>query len=327
MTPNGPVLVTGGAGFIGSHLVERLLEDGCGVVVLDNFDDFYDPRIKRRNVEAALANRAYKLVEGDIRDSDLLERLFGEQGFSAVIHLAARAGVRPSIEDPVVYTSVNLDGTTRLLEACRAHQVDRFVFGSSSSVYGNNEKVPFAECDPVDHPISPYAATKKSGEILCHAHHHLFGMKIACLRFFTVYGPRQRPEMAIHKFAARMVRGETIEQFGDGLSARDYTFVSDIVDGVIRALERADGFHIWNLGGSRTIQLGQLIETIGRVFDVEPKVQRLPSQPGDVERTWADTVLAKRELGWEPSVALEKGLQQFREWFETRTPLVSGNKT
>ncbi len=327
MTPNGPVLVTGGAGFIGSHLVERLLEDGCGVVVLDNFDDFYDPRIKRRNVEAALENRTYKLVEGDIRDSDLLERLFGEQGFSAVIHLAARAGVRPSIEDPVVYTSVNLDGTTRLLEACRAHQVDRFVFGSSSSVYGNNEKVPFAECDPVDHPISPYAATKKSGEILCHAHQHLFGMKIACLRFFTVYGPRQRPEMAIHKFAARMVRGETIEQFGDGLSARDYTFVSDIVDGVIRALERAEGFHIWNLGGSRTIQLGQLIETIGRVFDVEPKVQRLPSQPGDVERTWADTALAKRELGWEPSVALEKGLQQFREWFETRTPLVSGNKT
>ena len=326
MARSGPVLVTGGAGFIGSHLVERLLKDGREVVVLDNFDDFYDPCIKRRNVETASENPVYRLVEGDIRDSELLDRLFGEHGFSAVVHLAARAGVRPSIENPVVYTSVNLDGTTRLLEACRTHQVERFLFGSSSSVYGNNEKVPFAESDPVDHPISPYAATKKSGEILCHAHHHLFGMKIACLRFFTVYGPRQRPEMAIHKFAAAMVRGETIEQYGDGLSARDYTYVSDIVDGVMRALERADGFHIWNLGGSQTIQLGKLIETIGHVFEVEAKVQRLPSQPGDVERTWADTALAKRELDWEPFVALEKGLQQFREWFETQTPLASGKK-
>ena len=326
MANDGPILVTGGAGFIGSHLVERLLEDGRRVVALDNFDEFYDPRIKRRNIEAALENREYGLIEGDIRDSELLDRLFGERGFSAVIHLAARAGVRPSIEDPIVYTSVNLDGTTRLLEACRSHGVDRFLFGSSSSVYGNNDKVPFSESDPVDEPISPYAATKKAGEVLCHAHHHLFGMKIACLRFFTVYGPRQRPEMAIHKFAATMVRGETIEQYGDGLSARDYTHVSDIIDGVMRALERADGFHIWNLGGSRTIQLGKLIETIGQVFGVEPKVRRLAAQPGDVERTWADTALAKRDLGWEASVALDKGLRDFREWFEIQTPLASGKK-
>jgi UDP-glucuronate 4-epimerase len=326
MLKNAPILVTGGAGFIGSHLVERLLEDGHSVVAIDNFDTYYDPRIKRRNVATALENRNYRLVEGDIRDSDLFDRLFGEHGFSAVIHLAARAGVLPSIDDPLEYVSVNLDGTTRLLQACRAHKVDRFLFGSSSSVYGNNEKVPFAESDAVDHPISPYAATKKSGEILCHAYHHLFGMKIACLRFFTVYGPRQRPEMAIHKFAARMVRGETIDQFGDGLSARDYTYVSDIVDGVIRALECASGFHIWNLGGSRAIQLGQLIELIGRVFEVKPKVRRLPPQPGDVQRTWADTSLAKHELDWEPQVALEDGLQRFREWLESQTPLASGTK-
>jgi len=326
MAKSGPILVTGGAGFIGSHVVERLLEEDRSVVVLDNFDDYYDPQIKRRNVEIALGSECYRLVEGDIRDSGLLDRLFGEHGFSAVIHLAARAGVRPSIEDPIEYASVNLDGTTRLLEACRSHQVDRFLFGSSSSVYGNNQKVPFAESDPVDHPISPYAATKKAGEILCHAYHHLFGMKIACLRFFTVYGPRQRPEMAIHKFAAGMLRGETIEQFGDGLSARDYTYVADIVDGVMRALDRTESYHIWNLGGSRTIQLGQLIEAIGRVLEVEPKVRRLPVQPGDVERTWADTALAKRELDWEPRVALEDGLKIFCEWFKHQARLVSGKK-
>ncbi|NIL99702.1 MAG: NAD-dependent epimerase/dehydratase family protein [Acidobacteria bacterium] len=326
MASGGPILVTGGAGFIGSHTVDRLLAAGRQVVALDNFDDFYDPRIKRSNVATALENPAYRLVEGDIRDSELLDRLFGEHGFSAVIHLAARAGVRPSIEAPVLYSSVNLDGTTRMLEACRKHGVDRFVFGSSSSVYGNNEKVPFSETDPVDHPISPYAATKKAGEVLCHAHHHLFGIRMACLRFFTVYGPRQRPEMAIHKFAAKMVRGEEIEQYGDGSSARDYTFISDIVAGVLRALDRADGFHVWNLGGSRTIQLGDLIRTIGRAFDVRPKVRRLPDQPGDVDRTWADTSRAKSELGWEASVTLDRGLQEFREWFETRRPLESGKK-
>ena len=254
-------------------------------------------------------------MEGDIRDAEMLERLFGEHGFDAVIHLAARAGVRPSIEDPVLYSSVNLDGTTRLLQACRAHDVKRFVFGSSSSVYGNNEKVPFAENDLVDHPISPYAATKKSGEMLCHAYHHLFGMEIACLRFFTVFGPRQRPEMAIHKFAARMHGGEDIEQYGDGESARDYTFVADIVEGIVRAMQRATGFHVWNLGGSRTITLAELIQAIAHVFDVEPKVNKLPQQPGDVNRTWADISLAKRELDWEPEVSLQQGLEQFRDWY------------
>jgi len=318
MSNKGPILVTGGAGFIGSHLVERLLGDGHPVVAIDNFDSFYDPSIKRRNIATALEHPKFRLVEGDIRDSEALDRLFGEHGLETVVHLAARAGVRPSIDDPIEYTSVNLDGTTRLLEACRAHRVGRFVFGSSSSVYGNNKKVPFAESDPVDEPISPYAATKKAGEVLCHAHHHLFGMKIACLRFFTVYGPRQRPEMAIHRFAAMMTQGETIQQFGDGSTARDYTYVSDIIDGLVRAMERTEGFHIWNLGGSRTIQLGTLIQTIGRVFEVEPKIRELPTQPGDVQQTWADTSRGKRELDWEAQVRIEDGLQKFREWFDAQ---------
>lgn len=324
MSKSGTVLVTGGAGFIGSNLVDRMLAEDRKVVVIDNFDDYYDPRIKRRNIATALENPGYSLVEGDIRDSDLLDRVMGEHDIAGVVHLAARAGVRPSIEDPIEYTSVNLDGTTRLLQACRKHEIDRFIFGSSSSVYGNNEKVPFAEGDPVDMPISPYAATKKAGEILCHAYHYLFGINIACLRFFTVYGPRQRPEMAIHAFAAKMARGETIDQFGDGGSARDYTYVSDIVDGLIRALDRVDGYHIWNLGGSGTIQLGDLIQTIADTFEVEAKVRRLPAQPGDVERTWADTTLAKRDLGWETRVELKEGLKKFREWFETQASLVSG---
>jgi UDP-glucuronate 4-epimerase len=317
----GAILVTGGAGFIGSHLAERLLAEGRPVVVLDNFDDFYDPEVKRRNIEAATRHPRYSLYEGDIRDSSRLDSLFGSEEFEAVVHLAARAGVRPSIADPILYTSVNLDGTTRLLEACREHGVTRFIFGSSSSVYGNNPKVPFAEEDPVDHPISPYAATKKAGEVLCHAHHHLFGVKVACLRFFTVYGPRQRPEMAIHKFVRALSEGRAIQQFGDGSSARDYTYVTDIVDGVVRALDRCSGYHIWNLGGSRTISLHELVVAIARGLGVEPEVERLPTQPGDVDRTWADVSRAERELGWSAEVGIEEGLRRFIGWFrQQRAP-------
>jgi UDP-glucuronate 4-epimerase len=231
------ILITGGAGFIGSHLAERLVGEGRRVIVLDNFDTFYDPEIKRRNISSVAGNPAYRLVEGDIRDEEGVEELFASEPIRAVIHLAARAGVRPSIEQPALYTSVNLAGTTTLLEACRRHGAERFIFGSSSSVYGNNEKIPFSEDDPVDRPISPYGATKKAGEVLCHAHHHLTGMKVACLRFFTVFGPRQRPEMAIHKFARLLASGERVDQYGDGNSARDYTFVSDIVEGIVRSLE------------------------------------------------------------------------------------------
>lgn len=310
------ILVTGGAGFIGSHLVEALLARGDRVVVLDNFDTFYDPRIKRRNIAAAQARPGYRLVEGDIRDAALLDRLFGEEALDAVVHLAARAGVRPSIRQPALYTSVNLVGTTELLEACRRHDVRRFLFGSSSSVYGNNAKVPFSEDDPVDHPISPYAATKKAGEVLCHAHHHLFGISMACLRFFTVYGPRQRPEMAIHKFARLLADGAEIEQYGDGSSARDYTYVDDIIRGLILALDRCEAWHVWNLGGSSTTTLSGLIERIARGLGVEPAVRRLPAQPGDVDRTWADTARAEAELGWSAGIDIDEGIRRFLEWFD-----------
>ncbi len=320
--PASSILLTGGAGFIGSHLAERLLAGGRRVVVLDNFDAYYAEALKRRNVEAVAAAaraagrpEAFRLVEGDIRDGALLGRLFGESGFDAVVHLAARAGVRPSIEDPVLYSSVNLDGTTRLLEACRRHGVGRFVFGSSSSVYGNNEKVPFAEDDPVDHPISPYAATKKAGELLCHTFHHLFGLRVACLRFFTVYGPRQRPEMAIHKFTRMLAAGEAVPQFGDGGSARDYTYVDDIVDGIERALDRADGFHVWNLGGSNTITLAGLLEKIAAGLGVPLRVERMPMQPGDVDRTWADVRRAARDLDWRPATGIDDGLTRFIAWY------------
>jgi UDP-glucuronate 4-epimerase len=309
------ILVTGGAGFIGSHLVEKLLADGWRVVVLDNFDSFYDPAIKRRNVAEAERSPDYSLIEGDIRDEDLLSRLFAAQKFDAVIHLAARAGVRPSIEDPALYTSVNLDGTTRLLEACRLNNVKRFIFGSSSSVYGNNRKVPFAEDDPVDHPISPYAATKKAGELLCYSQHHLFGLKVACLRFFTVYGPRQRPEMAIHKFTRLLSEGKKIQQFGDGTSARDYTFVADIVSGICRALECCHSYHIWNLGGSNTIQLGDLTSKIADGLKLPLQLDVLPLQPGDVDRTWADTTKAEQELGWKAQIDIDLGLKKFLDWY------------
>ncbi len=310
------VLVTGGAGFIGSHLAERLLDDGRRVVVLDNFDEFYDPSIKRRNVAAALERPGYRLVEGDIRDGEALDSLLGSERFDTVVHLAARAGVRPSIEDPLLCASVNLDGTTRLLEACRRHDIERFIFGSSSSVYGNNPRVPFSEEHPVDHPISPYAATKKSGEVLCHVYHHLYGMHVACLRFFTVYGPRQRPEMAIHKFARALTQGREIQQYGDGSSARDYTYVSDIVDGIVRAIERVSGYAIWNLGGSRTVTLSELVSRMARRLGVPARIRQLENQPGDVDRTWADISRARRELDWSPGIDIWRGLDLFLEWFE-----------
>jgi UDP-glucuronate 4-epimerase len=319
------ILVTGGAGFIGSHLAERLLEAGRRVVALDNFDPFYDPAIKRRNVAGVEKHPRYRLVEGDIRDEAAVEELFAAERFEAVVHLAARAGVRPSIEQPGLYASVNVVGTTTLLEAARRHRVERFLFGSSSSVYGDNAKVPFAEDDPADRPISPYGATKKAGEVLCHSFHHLTGMKVACLRFFTVFGPRQRPEMAIHKFARLLAAGKPVDQYGDGSSARDYTYVSDIVEGILLALERTSGYHVWNLGGAHTTRLDELVRKIADGLGVPPRARRLAAQPGDVARTWADVRRAEVELGWTPRVTLDGGLQRFLEWFRepragARTP-------
>jgi len=319
---SGTILVTGGAGFIGSHLADRLLADGSRVVILDNFDAYYAPEIKRRNVAGASGNPNYRLVEGDIRDEQAVDGIFSAEKLDAVIHLAARAGVRPSIVDPVLYSSVNLDGTTRLLQACRRHGVTKFVFGSSSSVYGNNEKVPFAESDPVDHPISPYAATKKAGEVLCHAFHHLFGIRVACLRFFTVYGPRQRPEMAIHKFTRLMSRGDEVEQYGDGESARDYTYVDDIVEGIVRATQGCESYHVWNLGGSNTITLAGLLAKIAGGLGVEPRIRQLPDQPGDVQRTWASIDRAGRDLSWAPEVDIDKGISLFIEWYQRHRELL-----
>lgn len=309
------VLVTGGAGFIGSHCGERLLARGDEVTVLDNFNPFYDPARKREN--AALL-RGARLVEGDIRDEPLVARLFAEGRFDAVLHLAAMAGVRPSLRDPLLYTDVNIRGTQILLRQLERRPEVRFVFASSSSVYGANERVPFREDEDIHRPISPYAATKRAGELLCYTHHHLYGTPVACLRFFTVYGPRQRPEMAIHSFVARCLARQPIPFFGDGSTRRDYTYIDDIVDGTLRALDRARGYAVYNLGESRTISLAELVAAIGRACGVEPVLERLPMQPGDVLVTYADVSKARAELGYEPRTELADGLARFVAWYRAR---------
>ena len=311
------ILVTGGAGFIGSHLVDRLLAEGRRVVVLDSFDGFYDAATKERNLAGASRHPEFRLVRGDIRDEGAVEASFAHGPVAAIVHLAARAGVRPSIEQPELYVSVNMDGTGRLLEAARRHGVTTFLFGSSSSVYGNNPKVPFAEDDAVDHPISPYAATKRGGELLAHAYHHLFGINVACLRFFTVFGPRQRPDLAIHKFARLMSERRPVPVFGDGTSGRDYTYVDDIVHGIVSAASRIRGFRIWNLGGSSPVVLNDLVARLAAGLGVTPVLDRLPPQMGDVDRTWADVGRAARELDWSPKVDFDAGLARFLEWFRS----------
>ena len=306
------VLVTGGAGFIGSHLCEALLERGDEVVVLDNFNDFYDPALKRRNLESLPDAR---VIEGDIRDEDLVPRVLAEEQPEVVVHLAAMAGVLPSVVDPLLYVDVNLRGTTVLLQALASRPATRFVFASSSSVYGGNERVPFSEGDELHHPLSPYAATKRAGELMAHTFHHLHGIPTTCLRFFTVYGPRQRPEMAIHKFVRLVLEGEPIPFFGDGSTRRDYTYVSDIVDGVLRAVDRRSGYEIYNLGGSRTTSLSELVALIGEVCGREPVIERLPAQPGDVQVTYAAVSKAREQLGFEARTSLRDGLERFLEWF------------
>ena len=309
------ILVTGGAGFIGSHLVEALLREGREVVVLDNFDSFYNPAVKRKNVEPFAGQPGFALVEGDIRDEKKVDALFAARPISAVVHLAARAGVRPSIEQPVLYSDVNLNGTVVLLEACRRHNVGKFIFGSSSSVYGNNRKVPFSEKDDVEMPVSPYAATKRGGELLCATYHALYRLNVFCLRFFTVYGPRQRPEMAIHKFTRLIDRSVPLPRFGDGSTSRDYTFIGDIIAGVTRAVERVQGYEIINLGGSRITRLQDLIALLEARLGKKAVVEAQPDQPGDVVTTWADIAKAQRLLGYSPEVSIEEGLDQFVEWY------------
>jgi UDP-glucuronate 4-epimerase len=311
------ILVTGGAGFIGSHLVEALIKDGREVVVLDNFDDFYSPEVKRRNLEHVAGRPGLTLVEGDIRDQELVEKVFTTRPISVVVHLAARAGVRPSIQQPVLYCDVNVRGTAILLEACRSHGVGKFIFGSSSSVYGNNTRLPFSEKDDVARPISPYAATKRAGELLCATYHELYRLNVFALRFFTVYGPRQRPEMAIHKFARLVDRGLPVPRFGDGSTRRDYTYITDIINGVLRAIERVQGFEIINLGGSHTTSLTELIMLIERNLDHRAVVKEEAGQPGDVVATYADVDKARRLLGYEPRVPVEEGIQRFVEWYRS----------
>jgi UDP-glucuronate 4-epimerase len=308
-------LVTGGAGFIGSHLVERLLAEGHRVICLDNFDDFYDPALKRRNLTQALKDPKFCLVEGDLRDEDLLHKLFPEEKIEIVAHLAARAGVRPSIENPLLYADVNIRGTLNLLEACKKYKVRRVVFASSSSVYGNNLKVPFAEEDPVDNPISPYAATKKAGELICHTYHHLYGMDVACLRYFTVYGPRQRPEMAIHQFTRLIAEEKKVTLFGDGSSRRDYTYIEDAIEGTMAALGREHGYEIYNIGESQTTSLAQLVQWIEEQLKKKARVEYLPAQPGDVERTYADIRKAVERLGYRARTDIREGLARFIRWY------------
>ncbi|HEU0014774.1 MAG TPA: SDR family NAD(P)-dependent oxidoreductase [Longimicrobium sp.] len=318
------VVVTGGAGFIGSHLCARLLERGDRVWAVDSFDPFYDPAIKRRGLEPLLGDARFSLVEADVRDLDgVLAGLAAAGaepgGVDVIVHLAAKAGVRPSIEQPLLYAQVNVDGTAAMLEAARRLRVPDFVFGSSSSVYGNSERVPFHESDPVDRPISPYAATKRAGELLCHAHAHLHGTAVVCLRFFTVYGPRQRPDLAIHKFARLMAEGRPIPFYGDGSTRRDYTYVDDIVQGVEGAMAYARAhpgcFELFNLGESDTVTLSRLVEVLGRAMGTEPVLERLPAQPGDVERTYADIGRAREMLGYAPATRIEDGVPRFVEWF------------
>jgi UDP-glucuronate 4-epimerase len=308
------VLVTGGAGFIGSHLVEKLLHDGHEVSILDDFNDFYDPRIKEGNI-AAVADQltTYRV---DLRDSRRVREVFHQAKFELVIHLAARAGVRPSIGLPQLYYETNVNGTLNLLEAARAIGIQRFIFASSSSVYGLSKQVPFSEDLQLKQTVSPYAATKVAGEYLCSTYSHLYDMRIVALRFFTVYGPRQRPDLAIHKFTRRIWEGRPIDQFGDGTTRRDYTYIDDIIQGVIASLGYEGApFDIFNLGESETIQLADLISALEQVLGRKAKINYLPEQAGDVPLTCADISKARRLLGYRPTTPLRIGLPRFVEWF------------
>lgn len=309
------VFVTGAAGFIGSLVAEALLARGDRVHGLDNFDPFYDRRIKERNLAPLSAHPSFSFLEGDIRDASALSRWGEGIPPDALIHLAAKAGVRPSVADPVGYADVNVHGTIRILEWARERRVPKVLFASSSSVYGGNTKVPFSEDDFVDHPVSPYAATKKAGELLCHTYCHLYGMNVAALRFFTVYGPRQRPEMAIHKFTRRILDGKGIDLYGDGSSRRDYTYVEDVVSGVLGALTAPPGYRVYNLGESATISLSDLVALIETACGKAAVRNYQPPQPGDVPVTYADISRARGEIGYDPRTPIGRGVALFVDWY------------
>ncbi len=323
-------VVTGVAGFIGSHLSAALLARGDRVIGIDNFDPFYDRKLKLANV-AQLAPDRFELIELDIRDAHALREVFERARPAGVFHIAALAGVRPSIADPARYASVNVDGLVSVLDAARACDCQHFIFASSSSVYGNNTKVPFAETDPVDEPISPYAATKRAGELICHTYCHLYGISIACLRFFTVYGPAQRPDLAIGKFMRLIADDQPVPMFGDGSTSRDYTYIDDIIQGVLAAYQfihssslkpHASGlYRIFNLGGSQPVALRDMIDSVGAVVGNKPSIEQLPMQPGDVQRTYADLSRSREELGFDPKTPFEEGLRKQWAWLRDRLEL------
>ncbi len=310
------ILVTGGAGFIGSHLTERLLSQGKKVVVIDNFNDFYPPAYKRENISTAIQDSNLTVHEADICDATACQQIFDGHHVEKVIHLAAYAGVRPSIERPLLYEEVNCKGTVNMLELSRRYKVRQFIFGSSSSVYGNNQKIPFSEDDPVNEPISPYAATKRAGELFCYNYHHLYKIPVCCLRFFTVYGPRQRPDLAIRKFTELIDRDQPITMYGDGTTERDYTYFSDIIDGVTSVLDKQFNFEIINLGDSKPVQLARLISLIEQELGKKAHIKRLPEQPGDVQRTYADIRKATHFLKYQPKVPIEQGVRLFIAWYQ-----------
>jgi UDP-glucuronate 4-epimerase len=312
-------LVTGGAGFIGSHVCERLLHSGHQVWALDDLNPFYDPQLKRRNIrEIQSLAKPFEFVHGDITDRAAVDELFGSVKFDQVIHLAARAGVRPSLAEPALYQRVNVEGTVNILEAARLAKVRKVTMASSSSVYGVNSKVPFAESDPIFSAISPYAASKLACEALGHVYHHVYGMDVVALRFFTVYGPRQRPDLAIHKFAGLISGGKPIPVFGDGSTARDYTYINDIVDGVIASTQKEFGFEIFNLGESQTVKLSRLIELLEGAIGKKAMIDRQPAQPGDVPMTFADVAKARAKLGYNPQIKIERGITLFVDWFNRK---------
>lgn len=312
-------LVTGGAGFIGSNTCDRLIKEGHTVINVDNFNTYYDPTVKRSNIKHQENEERYHLMEGDIRDFDFLEGIFKENNIDVIIHLAARAGVRPSLEDPILYQNVNGLGTQNILELAQRYGVKKLVLASSSSVYGNSKTVPFKETDVVDFAISPYAATKKSNEVMGHVYHKLYDMNIIFLRFFTVFGERQRPDLAIHKFIHLMLEDKEIPVYGDGTTSRDYTYIEDIVDGIFRSVDYVSNkesvYEVLNLGSNSPISLTEMIDTISEVINIKPKINRLPMQPGDVDRTYACIDKAKTLLGYKPSITFKEGIERFYTWY------------
>jgi UDP-glucuronate 4-epimerase len=310
-------LVTGGAGFIGSHLCERLLHSGHAVWAFDDLNPFYDPQLKRRNLrDIQSLGKPFEFVQSDLTDRAALDALFDGVKFDQVIHLAARAGVRPSLEEPALYQRVNVEGTVNVLEAARLHRVKKLILASSSSVYGVNSKVPFAESDPIFRAISPYAASKLACEALGHVYHHVYGLDVVMLRFFTVYGPRQRPDLAIHKFARLIRAGRPIPVFGDGSTARDYTYISDILQGIMACTRQEFGYEIFNLGESQTVKLSYLIQLLEQALGQKAVLERRPLQPGDVPLTCADISKARERLGYQPSVKIEQGIPLFVDWLK-----------